>query len=284
MAGVKPDDVDVLEAYDSFTITALLHLEDLGFCAKGEGGPFVMDGKLGPGGALPTNTNGGGLSYTHPGMYGMFLIVEAVRQLRGDVRRPAGAPAPRWPWRTARAWCCRAWPRWCSARRRPDERRDERPTRRRSPRVQPPVTEGAEGFWEATREQRYVLQWCRRLRRSRSSTRGWCARAASAPDARVRGRPADAARSTRSPSSTAPQNPAMRSLAPYAVALVDLEEGVRVLSNVVDCAPDDVTVGLAVRRDVGAARRRPQPPAVPPRPLTTKCSVEPGERPPPGSL
>ncbi len=83
MAGVKPDDVDVLEAYDSFTITALLHLEDLGFCEKGEGGPFVMDGKLGPGGALPTNTNGGGLSYTHPGMYGMFLIVEAVRQLRG---------------------------------------------------------------------------------------------------------------------------------------------------------------------------------------------------------
>ena len=53
--------------YDSFTITALLHLEDLGFCAKGEGGAFVEDGKLGPGGSLPMNTNGGGLSYTHPG-------------------------------------------------------------------------------------------------------------------------------------------------------------------------------------------------------------------------
>ncbi|MDQ1403950.1 MAG: hypothetical protein QOG03_2266 [Actinomycetota bacterium] len=84
MAGVTPAQVDVLEAYDSFTITALLHLEDLGFCPKGEGGPYVMDGKLGPGGSLPTNTNGGGLSYTHPGMYGMFLIVEAVRQLRGE--------------------------------------------------------------------------------------------------------------------------------------------------------------------------------------------------------
>ena len=70
--------------YDSFTITALLHLEDLGFCAKGEGGAFVEDGKLGPGGSLPMNTNGGGLSFTHPGMYGMFLIVEAVRQLRGE--------------------------------------------------------------------------------------------------------------------------------------------------------------------------------------------------------
>jgi acetyl-CoA acetyltransferase len=84
MAGVRPDDVDVLMGYDSFTITALLHLEDLGFCKKGEGGPFAEDGKLGPGGTLPMNTNGGGLSYTHPGMYGMFLIVEAVRQLRGE--------------------------------------------------------------------------------------------------------------------------------------------------------------------------------------------------------
>ena len=87
MAGIKPDDVDVLMGYDSFTITALLHLEDLGFCAKGEGGPFVMDGKTGPGGSLPMNTNGGGLSYTHPGMYGMFLLVEAVRQLRGEAGR-----------------------------------------------------------------------------------------------------------------------------------------------------------------------------------------------------
>jgi acetyl-CoA acetyltransferase len=84
MAGITPADVDVLMGYDSFTITALLHLEDLGFCAKGEGGPFAADGKLGPGGSLPMNTNGGGLSFTHPGMYGMFLITEAVRQLRGE--------------------------------------------------------------------------------------------------------------------------------------------------------------------------------------------------------
>jgi acetyl-CoA acetyltransferase len=92
-AGVKPSDVDVLMGYDSFTITALLHLEDLGFCAKGEAGPFVEDGKLGPGGSLPMNTNGGGLSYTHPGMYGMFLLTEATRQLRGecDERQVGGA-------------------------------------------------------------------------------------------------------------------------------------------------------------------------------------------------
>lgn len=86
MAGVTPKDVNVLETYDSFTITVALALEDLGFCKKGEAGAFVADGRLGPGGILPTNTNGGGLSYTHPGMYGMFLLVEAVRQ----VSRQAG--------------------------------------------------------------------------------------------------------------------------------------------------------------------------------------------------
>jgi len=85
MAGLSPADVDVLMGYDSFTITALLHLEDLGFCAKGEGGPFAAEGSLGPGrGPLAMNTNGGGLSFTHPGMYGMFLVTEAVRQLRGE--------------------------------------------------------------------------------------------------------------------------------------------------------------------------------------------------------
>ncbi|MFN0089470.1 MAG: acetyl-CoA acetyltransferase [Acidimicrobiales bacterium] len=84
MAGVTPAEVDVLQSYDSFTITVLLALEDLGFVKKGEGGPFAASGALGPGGSLPTNTNGGGLSYCHPGMYGMFLLVEAVRQLRGE--------------------------------------------------------------------------------------------------------------------------------------------------------------------------------------------------------
>jgi acetyl-CoA acetyltransferase len=84
MAGLKPDEVDVLMGYDSFTITALLHLEDLGFCKKGEGGPYAADGHLGPGGTLAMNTNGGGLSFTHPGMYGMFLLTEATRQLRGE--------------------------------------------------------------------------------------------------------------------------------------------------------------------------------------------------------
>jgi acetyl-CoA acetyltransferase len=84
MAGLAAKDIDVVELYDAFTINTILFLEDLGFCPKGEGGRFVADGRIAPGGQLPVNTNGGGLSYCHPGMYGLFLLIEAVRQLRGD--------------------------------------------------------------------------------------------------------------------------------------------------------------------------------------------------------
>ena len=93
MAGLKPQDIDVLELYDAFTINVLLFLEDLGFCQKGEAGAFVENGGIAPGGRLPVNTNGGGLSCVHPGMYGIFALIEAVRQLRGEggERQIAGA-------------------------------------------------------------------------------------------------------------------------------------------------------------------------------------------------
>jgi acetyl-CoA acetyltransferase len=93
MAGLAATDIDVLELYDAFTLNTILFLEDLGFCKKGEGGSFVSGGRIAPGGALPVNTNGGGLSYCHPGMYGLFLLIEAVRQLRGECgdRQVAGA-------------------------------------------------------------------------------------------------------------------------------------------------------------------------------------------------
>jgi len=92
-AGLTPADIDVVQVYDAFTINTILFLEDLGFCPKGEGARFVEDGRIAPGGALPVNTNGGGLSCCHPGMYGLFPIVEAVRQLRGEAgdRQVAGA-------------------------------------------------------------------------------------------------------------------------------------------------------------------------------------------------
>jgi acetyl-CoA acetyltransferase len=83
-AGVTHSDIDVAEIYDSFTITVLLSLESLGFCAKGEGGNFVSNQRTAPGGDFPMNTQGGALSYTHPGMFGIFTVIEAVRQLRGE--------------------------------------------------------------------------------------------------------------------------------------------------------------------------------------------------------
>ena len=83
-AGVRPADVDMCMVYDSYTITVLTTLEGLGFCARGEGGAFCADGRIGLGGALPVNTDGGGLSSNHPGMRGIFLVIEATRQLRGE--------------------------------------------------------------------------------------------------------------------------------------------------------------------------------------------------------
>jgi acetyl-CoA acetyltransferase len=93
MAGITHADLDVVEVYDSFTITVLLTLESLGFCPPGAGGEFIANGRTGPSGEFPLNTNGGGLSYCHPGQYGIFLIIEAVRQLRGecDARQVADA-------------------------------------------------------------------------------------------------------------------------------------------------------------------------------------------------
>lgn len=84
MAGLSAKDIDLVELYDAFTINTLLFLEDLGFCGKGEAAAFVENGGIAPGGRLPVNTNGGGLSCVHPGMYGIFTIIESVRQLRGE--------------------------------------------------------------------------------------------------------------------------------------------------------------------------------------------------------
>jgi acetyl-CoA acetyltransferase len=83
-AGLVPADVDVIQLYDSFTITVLLSLEALGFCAPGEASSFVSSAETRLGGRQPLNTSGGGLSYCHPGQYGVLLLVEAVRQLRGE--------------------------------------------------------------------------------------------------------------------------------------------------------------------------------------------------------
>jgi acetyl-CoA acetyltransferase len=89
-AGITHADVDHLMIYDAFAHLPIYGLEDLGFVGRGEAGAFISDGNTAPGGKLPLNTNGGGLSYTHTGMYGMFAIQESVRQLRGTA--PAQVP------------------------------------------------------------------------------------------------------------------------------------------------------------------------------------------------
>jgi acetyl-CoA acetyltransferase len=82
-AGIKPADVDHVMIYDAFAHLPLYGLEDLGFCEPGEAASFIQAGNTVPGGTLPLNTNGGGLSYMHSGMYGMFALQESVRQMRG---------------------------------------------------------------------------------------------------------------------------------------------------------------------------------------------------------
>ena len=234
-AGITTDDVDVLMGYDSFTITALLHLEDLGFCAKGEGGAFVEDGKLGPGGALPMNTNGGGLSYTHPGQYGMFLLVEAVRQLRGECG-PRQVPDPQIAVAHGSGGVLST-----MANRRARHRGHPM-----SALFEPPASDETEPFWEATRRSELVLPWCRDVRR-----------ALLVPP---RDLPALPRRRSRV-ASARPGNGVVYAASvqhlpgpgrdaadgPYVVALVDLDEGVRVMGNVLECPPDDVHVGLPVR-------------------------------------
>jgi acetyl-CoA C-acetyltransferase len=93
MAGVERSDLDFVQIYDHFTIGVIQTLEEMGFCQRGEGGDFVGGGRIAPGGAFPLNTSGGGLSYNHPGMFGMLLMIEAVRQLRGEcgMRQVRGA-------------------------------------------------------------------------------------------------------------------------------------------------------------------------------------------------
>jgi acetyl-CoA acetyltransferase len=91
-AGITTGDVDHLMVYDAFAHVPIYGLEALGFVKKGEGGPFIADGNTEPGGSLPLNTNGGGLSYTHTGMYGMFAIQEGVRQIRGEAAAQLDRP------------------------------------------------------------------------------------------------------------------------------------------------------------------------------------------------
>ncbi len=135
-AGIKHSDVDHLMIYDAFAHLPLYGLEDLGFCKPGEAAAFIGERHRAPGGKLPINTNGGGLSYMHSGMYGMYALQESVRQMRGT-RRPRSR-APRSPSATASAACSQRVARSSSATKPGDRRGTRREWRRIGHR--PPLT------------------------------------------------------------------------------------------------------------------------------------------------
>ena len=91
MAGFSVNEMDSYQLYDAFTINTMLFLEDIGMCKKGEAKDFIKNGRIAPGGDVAVNTNGGGLSCVHPGMYGMFVMIEAIRQIRATAGDDEGA-------------------------------------------------------------------------------------------------------------------------------------------------------------------------------------------------
>ena len=154
------------QLYDSFTSTVLLTVEDLGFCEKGEGGPFMGSGALRPGGALPTNTDGGGLASCHPGMRGMFLMVEAVRQLRGEC-------GPRQVDRCTPGLCARDG-RLLQPQRDDDPGEAVMAAPRHSGPDRPTTDGDSEAWWTAIQDHRLMVNSCRSCARKSLYMRPFC--------------------------------------------------------------------------------------------------------------
>ena len=240
-AGVTPSDIDTLQFYDSFTITVLMLLEDSGFCAKGEGGAFVAEGHLKRGGRFPMNTDGGGLSSSHSGMRGIFLLIEAVRQLRGQAGE---AQVPDCELALL-----------CGLGRLPLLHRQRHP---------------GEGLsaWKFVRRERMAQAAARsrchraavlRRRRPRGELKFQQCPACAPPavlSARimhaVRRRrrsgpvPRDAAASTPSRFCGSTTRRTSSDELPYVVAMIELEEGVQMFGTLTDCDPASVKIGMPV--------------------------------------
>ena len=232
-AGVTHDDVDMLMFYDSFTITCLILLESIGFVPKGEGGPFVAEGHLKRGGKWPLNTDGGGLSSCHPGMRGIFLIIEAVRQLRGQ---GGEAQVP-----DCEVALCAGSGGWLSCigvnvlgKGAPRDRaRGRRPSRTGRSRCRSPTTSASE-YWAGARARASCsIQECPTAGHRQFYPRALCTACGGEPrvvDER-------SGRGTIHTFTVIRQYgmPPFRDELPYVVAMVELPEGPLIMGNVTDC-------------------------------------------------
>ena len=234
IAGVLRDEIDVAGISDHFTINVIVELEDAGFCAKGDGGAFVEGQATRIGGRLPVNTDGGFLSSSHAGSCGLLTAIELVRQLRHEAgpRQVEGA----------------------SARLRPRRRRRLPGAVRRSARTgvtmagyekfRPEVSALHEPFWAALREHRLALQRCDECGKLRFIPSERCPQCGS-PNANWTAVQGTGEVYTYTIVHRAP-TPAYQADVPYAIVHVTLDEGPRVISTMVDCAPDDVEIGMHV--------------------------------------
>ena len=236
IAGMRHDEIDCAQIYDSFTITVLVTLESLGFCARGEGGAFVESGALAPSGSLPINTDGGGLS-SQPSRPPRRVVHDRGRP--PAARRVAGRP-PRRGAHLPRA----------RHRRQPVRHGDRDPGSLRWTRCRSHARSidalSAAVLGRRRAEGRLLIQRCERLRRAPVvPARPLPARAARRAGV-GRGRRA-AASCTRSRSSAESTNPEFAPDTPYVFAIVALEEGVRMAARVVDVPLDDVRCEMPVR-------------------------------------
>lgn len=233
MAGVTRQDIDVVQIYDHFTIGVIQSLEELGFCERGEGGAFVAGGRLAPGGDFPINTSGGGLSYNH-------------RAVRHAAAARSGAPAAQGMRRAATAQGRAG----AGARARPGVFLQYHPdsrslTMETVQRPLPQPTRITQPYWDAAREGRLVIQECAHCKTRQffprefctaclSGNMGWieCSGKGAVYTYTINRRGAGAAFGER---------------VPYVVAAIDLDEGVRMMANIVDSPPEAVRIGSRVR-------------------------------------